>query len=64
MEDKSYGWSTRKDYKYVAVDQQTYDLIRHWSEVECRNLGKQLRWIVGEYKSEKVDLEKLQTNKG
>ncbi len=49
MTTKKDDWSTRENYKYVAVDHETYATIRRLAEAECRNLGKQLRWIVSTY---------------
>ena len=49
MTTKKEDWSTRDNYKYVAVDHETYLIIRKLAELECRNLGKQLRWIVRKY---------------
>jgi len=49
MKDKKDDWSTRDNYKYVAVDHETYATIRRLAEAERRNLGKQLRWIVETY---------------
>ena len=47
--DKKDDWSTRDNYKYVAIDHETHAIIRRLADEECRNLGKQLRWIVRTY---------------